>query len=91
MSNERASPRAGSDASSKSLRKKTHVPMPSLAMSLGMPSVRPLAKPGRVCTATFTASNGASAASAKNSALADATRNSGVWYLAAASAPAASA
>jgi hypothetical protein len=30
----------------------THVPAPSCWMSLGMPSVKPLAKPGRVCTAT---------------------------------------
>lgn len=36
----------------------THDPKPSVAISLGMPSVRPFAKPGRVWTATCQSCNG---------------------------------
>lgn len=40
----------------------TYAPEPSALISLGMPSVRPLAKPGRVCTATCTQGQEAGAA-----------------------------
>jgi len=54
-------------------------PKPSCAMNLGMPSPRPRAKPGTVCTLTLTASNGHSAMSAKNSADAEPARKMSVW------------
>ena len=66
-------------------------PIPSVAMNLGIPSERPLANPGTVCTLTFTASKGQRPTSAKNSAEAEPARKTRVWYLAAFSGPTASA
>ena len=48
--------------------------IPSSLISFGTPSLRLLAHPGWVCTLTLTASIGARAISAKNSALALAAR-----------------
>jgi len=66
-------------------------PIPSVAMNLGMPSDKPRANPGTVCTFTFTASKGQRPMSAKNSAEAEPARKTRVWYLAAFSGPTASA
>lgn len=56
------------------LHESTYPLIPSSAISLGAPSRRVLAQPGCVWIRTFTASIGAKAMSAKNSALADAAR-----------------
>ena len=66
----------------KELNYNPHPRTPSWLYSLGIPSRRVFAHPGCVCILTLMASIGASAMSAKNSALADAARYSDVlnWY-----------